>query len=226
MECNDFIPRISLYIDASLYQPGILRLLRQLRPEWKQESIKFRTFEGGQTNSIIAVSCHEETMVIRIYGDNTEKIINRELERDSLIKLNKYTAAPPVYAYFTNGLCCGYAEGRQVELHELHDPKMGYRIAKELARVHTIPVSDEDSKHPLLYSVFLSSWLDQLPGKLNSEAKTYRCVRACVRVCYMDMLEYMCMIMQVCLYLHHYVCNIVQGSTYIVFDHWSTSLYL
>ena len=196
MECNDFIPHISLYIDASLYQPGILRLLRQLRPEWKQESIKFRAFEGGQTNSIIAVSCHEETIVIRIYGDNTEKIINRELERKSLIKLNKYIGAPPVYAYFTNGLCCGYAEGRQVELHELHDPKMGYRIAKELARVHTIPVSDEDSKQPLLYSVFLSSWLDQLPEKMNSEAETYRCVRmhVCVCICVCTVYYLMCML--------------------------------
>ena len=62
-----------------------------------------------------------------------------------------------------------------MELHELYNPRMGRRIAKELAKVHTVPVSDEDVRQPLLYSMFLSGWLDQIPENLDSEIKTIRC---------------------------------------------------
>lgn len=58
------IPYVSLCIDPSLYQPGILRLLQQIQPEWKQDDIKFRAFEGGQTNCIVGVSCHEEMVAV------------------------------------------------------------------------------------------------------------------------------------------------------------------
>ena len=118
-----------------------------------------------------------------LYGRNTEKIINRDSEVRNLVKLNECLGTPPVYARFENGLCYGFAKGRPLDLFEVSELSMARRIAKEMARMHAIPLSAEDIRQPLLYSVFFSSWIDEIPESLDTEEKTARCVCVCVCVC-------------------------------------------
>ena len=179
------IPYLSVCVDAFRYRPGILRLLELVRPAWNEDGVKFKVFEGGLTNFLVGVNCGEEEdmLLVRIYGKNTEKIINRESEVQNLVKLNKFLGTPPVYARFNNGLCYGFTKGRQVDLDELYDLPMARRIAREMAKMHTISLSAEDIKQPLLYSVFFSSWIDEIPETLDTEEKTTRCVCVCVRAC-------------------------------------------
>ena len=188
------IPHLSVCVDAVRYRPGIIQLLERVRPAWHEESVEFKVFEGGLTNSLVGVNCGDEDMLlVRIYGRNTEKIINRDSEVRNLVKLHKCLGTPPVYARFDNGLCYGFAKGRTLQLFEMSDLSMVQRIAKEMARMHAIPLSAEDVKQPLLYSVFFSSWIDEIPESLDTEEKTTRCVSVCVRT-YM----YVCVCVHVC----------------------------
>jgi len=169
------VPYVSICIDVSLYQSGILKVLELVRPQWKHDTVKFIEFGEGRTNRIYGVRSGEEDMVlVRVYGRNTEKFINRQLEIKNLVFLNKHIGTPPVYAHFDNGLCYGYAKGRQLELFELRDKVMGRRIARQMARMHAVPLPFEDLKHPLLFSSFLNTWLDEIPKDLETEAKTAR----------------------------------------------------
>ena len=169
------IPYLSICVDTVRYRPGIIKLLEQVRPTWNKGSVKFRVFEGGLTNRIVGVNCSDEDMIlVRIYGRNTEKIINRDSEVRNLVTLHRYLGNPPVYARFHNGLCYGFAKGRPIQLHELNDLSMARRIARESARMHSIPLSAEDTKQPLLYSVFFSAWVDEIPETLDTEEKTAR----------------------------------------------------
>ena len=174
------IPHLSICVDAVRYRPGIIKLLERVRPAWNEGSVKFKVFEGGLTNSLVGVNCGEEDMLlVRIYGRNTEKIINRDSEVRNLVRLHKYVGGPPVFARFDNGLCYGFAKGRPLELHEMSDHAMAHRIAKEKARMHAIPLSDEDIKTPLLYNVFFSKWIDEIPETLDTEEQTARSVYLC-----------------------------------------------
>ena len=166
---------ITICIGSSLYQSGILKVLELVRPQWKQDTVKFQVFEGGLTNCLFGVKSGEEDMVlVRVYGRNTEKFINRESEIKNLVFLNKHIGTPPVYAHFDNGLCYGYAKGRQLELFELRDKVMGRRIARQMARMHAVPLPVEDLKRPLLFSSFLNTWLDKIPKDLETDTKTAR----------------------------------------------------
>ena len=168
---------VSLCVDVSSYRPGILKLLEHIRPTWKEETIEFKVFEGGFTNCLVGVKSGEEDMLlVRVYGRNTEKFINRESEIKNLVYLNKHIGTPPVYAHFDNGLCYGYAEGRHLALDELYDKTMGRRIAKELAKMHAIPLPAEDTNKALLDTVYFNSWLDEIPAVLETEEKTARYV--------------------------------------------------
>ena len=180
------IPYLSIYVDPISYHQGIIKLLEVVRPAWNEGSVKLNVFEGGLTNTLVGarvgVKCGDEDMVlVRIYGRNTDKIISRDSEVHNLVKLNKYLGTPPVYARFDNGLCYGFAKGRPVELFEMSDLSMAHRIAKEMARMHAIPLSAEDIEKPWLYSVLFSGWIDEIPESLDTAEKTARC--ACVSVC-------------------------------------------
>ena len=198
---NDFfVPHFAMRVDAESYRSGIIKLLEQVRPLWNEGSVKFKVFTGGLTNSLVGVNCNDDDMLlVRVYGRNTDKIINRDSEVHNLVKLNKYLGTPSVYARFDNGLCYGYAKGRAVELLEMSDLSMARRIANEMARMHAIPLSAEDIKKPLLYSVFFSGWIDEIPENLDTAEKTARCVcvRACVHVCVC-----VCVCIYVCMYMY------------------------
>jgi len=169
------VPYVSICIDSSLYRSGILKVLELVRPQWKCDTVKFKEFEGGLTNKIVCVKCGEEdVLLVRVYGRNTERFINRESEIKNLVFLNKHIGTPPVYAHFDNGLCYGYAKGRQLDLFELHDKAMGRRVARQMARMHTVPLPVEDQKQPLLFSTFLNTWLDKIPNCLETETRTAR----------------------------------------------------
>ena len=175
------IPYLSIWVDAFCYRPGIIKLLERIRPAWDEERLEYKVFEGGLTNSLIGVNCGDEDMLlVKIYGRNTEKIINRDLEVRNLVRLHKCLGSPPVFARFDNGLCYGFARGRPLELHEMSDLVMARRIAKEKARMHAIPLSDEDIKKPLLYNDFFSKWIDEIPEALDTKENTVRCVCLCV----------------------------------------------
>ena len=205
------IPYLSICVDSFCYRPGISKLLERIRPGWNGRRVKFKVFEGGLTNSLVGVNCGDEaedTLLIKIYGRNTEKIINRDSEVRNLVRLHKCLGSPPVFARFDNGLCYGFAKGRRLELNELSELTMARRIAKEKARLHAIPLSDEDIKNPLLYNVFFSKWVNEIPEVLDTEEKTARCVcLMCVRVCVHSCVVCVCICMFVCVCVCTFVCT-------------------
>ena len=158
-----------------------------------------------------------KTCYLLEYTDVTRRLSNRDSEVRNLVRLHKYLGSPPVFARFDNGLCYGFAKGRSLELHEMSELTMARRIAKEKARM----LSDEDIKKPLLYNVFFSKWIDEIPEALDTEENSKVCllnVHVCVCVCmcsvyvcaiyvYTYIIMYMCMHACVCLsvYLMLYV---------------------
>ena len=58
------IPHLSVRVDAIHYRPGMIKLLERVRPAWHEGSVEFKSFEGGLTNSLVAVNCGDDDMLL------------------------------------------------------------------------------------------------------------------------------------------------------------------
>lgn len=105
--------------------------------EWPPEaeiSIKFLT--GGITNMLLSCSWKTTTVLMRVYGQGTNLIIDRHREFILHLVLNSLQLAPPVHARFSNGLVYGYLPGRSLEPLELYHPALYPLIAQQLGNWH------------------------------------------------------------------------------------------
>ncbi|VDD93234.1 unnamed protein product [Enterobius vermicularis] len=117
----------------------------QLRPNWNSNKISFETFTAGITNKVFCVihksnegSSKEERMIFRVYGKNTDKIIDREAELKNWLRLAAVGCAAPLYGTFNNGLVCGYLPGKSLKVEALRDSDIYPRICKAMSRIHRI----------------------------------------------------------------------------------------
>lgn len=94
--------------------------------------------------------------LVRINGNGTEKIIDRDREVQLLAEAEKCGQAPHQYCRFANGLVYEYFPGRPLqplEMSEFRTP-----IAKCLAKFHQIKI--EYDKSPLLFKT-LDQWVNE-----------------------------------------------------------------
>ena len=147
-------------------------------PEWNGKELSFEQFEDGITNKLVGLYPKDESrddmVLLRINGNNTEKFINRDLEIVTMITLHKAGMNPPLYCQLINGLCYGFAPGRIVTLEEMRDFKMGRRVAKTLAKLHSQPINSQYGQNSRLDEFF--GWLDNAPQQYDTPKKNKRLV--------------------------------------------------
>ena len=147
-----------------------LEIVAFLRPDWY--SIVAKVFDAGITNKLygyIDETCKNKNdmILVRMYGKNTEVIINRKKELETHIKLNKAGFASPVYCTINNGYIYGFVAGSTVTKESVRDPKVCPLIARSLAQLHAkVPVNDD--AQPSFYSR-LNEWLNQIPDYFTTD---------------------------------------------------------
>lgn len=115
----------------------IRTLLTKIFPSWSSE-ISVKRLTGGITNMLLSC-CHvstNETLLMRVYGQGTNLIIDRNREFVSHLVLNSIKLAPPIHARFSNGLIYGFLPGRSLEPHELSHKAIYPLIAQQLGNWH------------------------------------------------------------------------------------------
>ena len=158
-----FLP---IELDSDLVKGFGDHLLAICRGDWSRDRLKERLFEG-LTNKLIAFyqegeeEDEEAIVLVRLNGSNTDVFIDRERELTIMLWLHQNGLSPPVYCQLLNGLCYGFAPGRQIELREMHDPVMGKRVAVALARLHTLQPPPYLKQHML--DVFFDEYLNKIP---------------------------------------------------------------
>ena len=94
--------------DDQKLKSGSLNILKLIRPGWTASQIHWRVFTDGITNKLLGAwsgSDNTDTVLIRVYGRGTEKIINRNMEIENMIKYRKLGSGSQLYATFNNGIC-------------------------------------------------------------------------------------------------------------------------
>lgn len=135
------VPKIDVTLDENDYRSGALRLIKELRPNWKPSEVKIKFFTDGITNKLLG--CYvggsmENVVLVRIYGNKTELFVDRENEVKSFRVLQAHRCAPQLYCTFNNGLCYEFLQGSALEPEHIRGMPMFRLIAKQLAKYHAI----------------------------------------------------------------------------------------
>lgn len=124
--------------------------------------------------------CQYEVILIRIYGENTEVLIDRHREIENFKLLHKYGFAPILLGTFNNGLSYEYTNGKPIGKPDLFDEQVWRRIAQRMAEMHrTIPTNCQTGGTPPPPSksalwTKIRSFFDLVPEKFSDPAKQIR----------------------------------------------------
>ena len=110
----------------------------ELMPEWKGSAIKIKILNGGITNKLYWVSSKKGNITVRIYGDNTEIFINRDVEVENMKRIAKVGISPRLVKYmpgyrvtiveFIPGYVLKNSDFLKEELHE--------KIVRPIRKIH------------------------------------------------------------------------------------------
>lgn len=115
-----------------------------------------------------------EVLLVRIYGNKTDLLIDRGAERLNIVFLHEHGLAPQLYATFRNGLVYEFVPGVTLNTESVYEPQIWPLVAKNMARMHKLPLSAEESaKEPMLKTKTLK-FLALIPETFSDPAKHER----------------------------------------------------
>ncbi|XP_051854527.1 ethanolamine kinase 2 isoform X1 [Antechinus flavipes] len=150
----------NIAVDQNHILPGALRLIQELRPHWKPEQVKTKRFTDGITNKLVACFVEDDmkdAVLVRVYGERTELLVDRENEVRNFQLLRAHGCAPKLYCTFQNGLCYEFLPGMALGPEHILEPQLFRLIAREMAKIHAIHANGclpKPGLWPKMYSYF------------------------------------------------------------------------
>ena len=144
------------------------KIVQDIRPTWKD--IKTKVFDEGISNKLygyIDKSCKDKAdmILLRVYGNNTELLVDRKKELSTHTTLNEMGFASPVYCTVTNGYLYGFVEGDILSVTSVRDEHVATLMAKAMARMHC-RVAHTCS--PVIFDK-LNGWMVNIPAELSDK---------------------------------------------------------
>ncbi|XP_053362551.1 ethanolamine kinase 1 [Clarias gariepinus] len=145
---------LDVCLDELTPQPGIIQLLKTLRPQWRAEDLQLKVFTEGITNQLLGCSVSTDTAVVlvRVFGRATELFINRQKELEMLKLLHSHGCGPKLYCSFHNGICYEFLKGVALDDVLVRQPLVYRLVAGELGKLHSIKPTSISSVEPVLWS--------------------------------------------------------------------------
>ncbi|XP_071100283.1 probable ethanolamine kinase isoform X2 [Haliotis cracherodii] len=148
------IPHYELSVDSTKIEDEAREIIKRVKPEWDIHTLKFKHFTEGITNALVGgyqPDNRDDMVLVRIYGEKTDLIIDRQAEKDTFILLSGAGCAPPLYCTFTNGMAYGFVKGVPLDEKMVKDANIRTLIAKEMAKLHSLKKSGEENSNPVPY---------------------------------------------------------------------------
>ncbi|OIV98213.1 hypothetical protein TanjilG_18752 [Lupinus angustifolius] len=151
-----------LTIDPSLsfphMQPLIIKLCKDIFNSWSNlddSCFQVEKISGGITNLLLKVSvkqenCIDDTITIRLYGPNTEYIIDRHRELQAVKYLSAAGFGAKWLGIFGNGMVQSFIDAHTLTPSDIRESKIAAKIAMELKRFHHVEIPG--SKEPQLWN--------------------------------------------------------------------------
>jgi ethanolamine kinase len=128
---------------------------------------------GGITNELYKVTGNDasHSVLVRLYGANTEILIDREMDNKCCAELSRLQLAPTFFGRFTNGRVEGYVQARALEPAEMSQRSpidIVALIGEEIGKLHTLEDVHIDGARDSQLWKRLNEWL-QLAKEINFE---------------------------------------------------------
>ncbi|CAH9083855.1 unnamed protein product [Cuscuta epithymum] len=159
------IPTSHFAVDHSLpipvMKPRLVELCKDLFKNWSkldESHFSVETVSGGITNLLLKVSVREDNgntvnMTLRLYGPDTEYVIDRERELRAIQYLSAAGFGAKLLGVFKNGMVQSFLHARTLAPSDMRKPKVAAEIAKQLHEFHQVEIPG--SKEPQLWNDIL-----------------------------------------------------------------------
>lgn len=121
-----------------------------------------------------------DVLLIRVYGQNTDLLIDRGAELRNIQLLQGVGFAPKLYATFNNGLAYEFVPGSTLDVDTVRDPAVYPLVARRVAQLHAVSAKealqpDQPRSKPILWDS-LSRYLAVIRDAFKDPAKKQRFV--------------------------------------------------
>lgn len=139
-------------------ESDVKRIIETIHPEWVRnfgDELKVRELNGGISNKLFACFPKSygldstETLLVRVYGKDSEKFIDRDEEIATIEIIKDIGLGPKFYCRFANGICYEYLPGSIVDHQLVTDPEVYPKIADSVARLHLANFKGRRTQHQL-----------------------------------------------------------------------------
>ena len=116
---QDHPRHIDINLDSSNLQTSGPRLACLVKTDWINASIRFEKLNEGLSNKLLAMfpsSTNEQGLIVRVYGKNSDLIIDREREIRTMVRLHRFDMASAVLLTFNNGFLYTFVPGEQIDV--------------------------------------------------------------------------------------------------------------
>ncbi|KAJ4958289.1 hypothetical protein NE237_025400 [Protea cynaroides] len=156
------IPSSSLTVDIKLplpqMKPKIIGLCKDIFKNWSHlddSCFSVETVSGGITNLLLKVSVredngHEVSLTVRLYGPNTEYVIDRKRELQAIGYLSAAGFGARLLGVFGNGMVQSFINARTLSPSDMRKPKLAAEIARQLCKFHQVQIPG--SQEPQLWN--------------------------------------------------------------------------
>ncbi|XP_017787130.1 PREDICTED: ethanolamine kinase [Nicrophorus vespilloides] len=166
------IARIDITISEDDIFNGARQILNVIRPTWRPEQIKYKMLTDGITNKLVKCSLSDtsDAVLVRVYGNKTDLLIDRTAETRNIVMLNKVGLAPNLYATFNNGLAYEFVPGCTLCDESVIKPEIYPLVARKMGRLHRVEFEDSRDTEPMLWRK-LDDFLKLVPERFSDAAK-------------------------------------------------------
>jgi ethanolamine kinase len=114
-------PRINVELDPSDMKISGPRLVCSVKSDWVNKSLSFEKLTDGLSNKLLAMfpqSKKEQGLIFRVYGNNSDLIIDREAEIETMVRLSQLDMSNKVLLTFNNGFIYAFVPGEQIDIND------------------------------------------------------------------------------------------------------------
>lgn len=145
----------------------------------QEEEEEFKRDDARDKTNRLPVQYSDNVVLVRIYGNKTDLLIDRKAETQNFQLLHTYGLAPSLYATFKNGLVYEYVPGTTLNIESVLCPDIWPLVARRMAEMHRVvrkrssSLGDDAKPMPMIWTK-TQSFLDLVPERFSDAEKHKR----------------------------------------------------
>jgi len=142
-----------------------------VRPSWDLSLVELKPFTDGLTNKLVGawLENKEDMVLVRVYGEDTEKFIDRKNELLNMKRMSVAGGGSQLYATFTNGMAYQFIHGEILETKTVLKPETYRKVARAMAIMHRVELGPTE-RTGNIWS-FLHKLMDYYPSTFKDPQK-------------------------------------------------------